>query len=80
MLYFPRWKVLGICLLCLAGVLLAVPSLLPPSATARLPAWVQDARINLGLDLAGGSHLLLEAETADVARQRLEAMEEVIRR
>jgi len=80
MLYFPRWKVWGISLLCLIGVLLAVPSLLPASADAYLPRWMQAIHINLGLDLAGGSHLLLEAETADVARQRLEAMEELIRR
>src|SRR3546814_8349026 len=37
------------------------------------------ARISLGLDLAGGSHLLLEADTSDVAKQRLAQMEEVMR-
>jgi len=79
MLFFPRWKIWGISLLCLAGVLLAVPSLLPAGANAWLPRWAQAMHINLGLDLAGGSHLLLEAETPDVARQRLESMEEVIR-
>ena len=36
-------------------------------------------RINLGLDLAGGSHLLLEADTDDLAKQRLETMEDTIR-
>ncbi|EAQ29616.1 preprotein translocase subunit [Erythrobacter sp. NAP1] len=35
-------------------------------------------QINLGLDLAGGSHLLLEANPADVASQRLENMEEAV--
>ncbi len=80
MLYFPRWKVWGISLVCAIGILLAVPSLLPQSAASQLPRWMQAIHINLGLDLAGGSHLLLEAETPDVARQRLEAMEEVIRR
>ena len=79
MLSFPRWKVWGITLLCAFGVLLAVPSLLPPSVDAYLPAWAQRIHINLGLDLAGGSQLLLEAETGDVARQRLEAMEELMR-
>src|SRR3546814_18399091 len=37
------------------------------------------ARINLGLDLAGGSHLLLEADTSDVAKQRIALMEETVR-
>jgi preprotein translocase subunit SecD len=83
MLSFPRWKVWGISLLCAIGVLLAVPSLIPPSAYPGLPAFAQQIRdrihVNLGLDLAGGSHLLLEADTSDLARQRLEAMEELMR-
>src|SRR5688572_7082569 len=79
MLDFPRWKILGISFLCLIGILLAVPSLFPESQTAKWPSWVPDARINLGLDLAGGSHLLLEAETGDVAKLQLESMEEIIR-
>jgi preprotein translocase subunit SecD len=79
MLNFPRWKVWGITLLCVVGVLLAVPSLLPPSVGAQLPAWARKIHINLGLDLAGGSHLLLEADTSDLSRQRLEAMEELMR-
>jgi preprotein translocase subunit SecD len=80
MLNFPRWKVWGVTFLCLICVLMAVPSLLPAPAFSRLPGWAQAVRINLGLDLAGGSQLLLEAETGDVARERLEAMEEGLRR
>jgi preprotein translocase subunit SecD len=79
MLDFPRWKVWGICLLCLVGILFAVPSLFPESQVAKWPAVVPSARISLGLDLAGGSQLLEEAETSDVAKQRLEQMEETIR-
>src|SRR5215213_5296683 len=79
MLDFPRWKVWGICLLCLAGILFAIPSLFPESQVGKWPAVVPSARINLGLDLAGGSQLLLEAETGEVAKQRLETMEETIR-
>src|SRR3954468_406005 len=78
MLDFPRWKVWGICLLCLAGILFAVPSLFPVSQVGKWPAVVPSARINLGLDLAGGSQLLLEAETGEVAKQRLATMEETI--
>jgi preprotein translocase subunit SecD len=78
MLDFPRWKVLSISLSLLLGVLLAIPSLLPERVTATWPSFLAP-RINLGLDLAGGSHLLLEADIADVAKQRLEAMEEQVR-
>jgi preprotein translocase subunit SecD len=79
MLDFPRWKVWGITLICLIGVVLAIPSLFPESQVNRWAPWLPSARINLGLDLAGGSHLLLEAETGDLARQQLERMEEVMR-
>jgi preprotein translocase subunit SecD len=80
MLNFPRWKVLGIWLILSIGILLSVPSLLPSTVSQYLPAWAQRIHINLGLDLAGGSHLLLEADTGDVARQRASLMEDTIRR
>ncbi|HYJ30206.1 MAG TPA: protein translocase subunit SecD [Allosphingosinicella sp.] len=79
MLDFPRWKVWLTAITCILGVLLAVPSLMPERYTAGFPSFANQ-RINLGLDLAGGSQLLLEAQTADVARQRLEQMEDTIRR
>ena len=78
MLNFSRAAVIAIILPLLIGVLCAVPSFLPDSAVARLPGFMQ-TRVNLGLDLSGGSHLLLEASTQDVARQRLVNMEEQVR-
>jgi preprotein translocase subunit SecD len=79
MLDFPRWKVWGISLICLVVSLLAVPSLFSEAQVARWAGWVPSARINLGLDLAGGSYLLLEADTKDVAKQRVDSMEETMR-
>ena len=78
MLDFPRWKVLLVSLAVLAGVLLAIPSLLPKDQVERWPHWLPSARINLGLDIAGGSQLLLEADIADASRQRLQAKEEEV--
>jgi preprotein translocase subunit SecD len=80
MLNFPRWKVIGIWAILAFGILLSVPSLLPPSVSQYLPAPIQRIHINLGLDLAGGSHLLLEADTSDLARQRAALMEDTVRR
>jgi len=78
MLDFPRWKIWAIILTLLVGCFYAVPSFLPERVTAQLPRFMQ-ARVNLGLDLAGGSYLLLEANTEDVAKQRIAIMEEQIR-
>ena len=71
MLDFPRWKVWAVTLPILIGILLAIPSMMSKEQAAKLPGWMPDARISLGLDLAGGSHLLLEADAADAAKQRL---------
>src|SRR3712207_5652127 len=79
MLDFPRWKVWAVSLLCLVGIALAIPSFVPEAQVARWPSFAPSARINLGLDLAGGSHLLLEADTSDVAKQRLDQMEDIMR-
>ncbi|HEY0315922.1 MAG TPA: protein translocase subunit SecD, partial [Sphingomonas sp.] len=78
MLDFPRWKIASIIGVLLIGILLGVPSLIPES-TARQMGLGFAPRINLGLDLAGGSHILLEADTADVARTRLSNMEDSVR-
>jgi preprotein translocase subunit SecD len=78
MLDFPKWKVWAVTLPILIGILLAIPSMMSKEQAARLPGWMPDARINLGLDLAGGSHLLLEADAADAAKQRLAAKEEEV--
>jgi preprotein translocase subunit SecD len=78
MLDFPRWKVIWIWLVLLAGVALAIPSLMPEH-TAKSLHLDGVSRINLGLDLSGGSHLLLEADTADLAKNNLQKMEDTIR-
>jgi len=79
MLDFPRWKIWWISLLLITGILLAIPSLVPESQVARWPNWIPAPRVNLGLDLAGGSHILLEADTADLAKQELAKMAETVR-
>jgi len=78
MLDFPRWKVWSIVIAIAIGVLLSLPSFVPEATAARwgiggLP------RINLGLDLSGGSHLMLEADTVDLAKQNVAKMEEQVR-
>jgi preprotein translocase subunit SecD len=78
MLDFPRWKVWSISLVILIGILFAIPSMLPADLRAKYPTWLPNATINLGLDLAGGSQLLLEADQADAAKQRLQAMEDQV--
>ncbi|TXC69673.1 protein translocase subunit SecD [Sphingomonas ginsenosidivorax] len=77
MLDFPRWKVASIIGLLAVLCALAIPSFFPESTTSKWGA-IPHPRINLGLDLAGGSYLLLEADTADLANSRLEVMRDSV--
>ena len=70
MLDFPRWKVISISLLLAFGVLMALPSLFFGENHRYWPTFLPDETINLGLDLSGGSHILLEADPAEVADHR----------
>jgi preprotein translocase subunit SecD len=79
MLDFPKWKVWGIALAILAAIAFAAPNLLSEEQAAGLPRGVPSQQLNLGLDLRGGSHILLEADPADVRTTRLEVIEELVR-
>ncbi|MBN9144247.1 MULTISPECIES: protein translocase subunit SecD [unclassified Novosphingobium] len=78
MLDFPRWKQLWYWALTLLCVAAAVPSIVS-WAGGNWPSSLPNPKINLGLDLAGGSHLLLEANADQVVSQRLEGKEEEVR-
>ena len=78
MLDFPRWKQVFYWSLAAIAMLAALPSLLSFS-TVRWPDFLPRPMVNLGLDLAGGSHILLEANPDQVRRQRVEAMDEDVR-
>ena len=77
MLNFSRAKTIAIWTVCLLGVLFSIPSLVN---TSGLPSWVPQRHINLGLDLQGGSYLLMEVDVAAVEAERLEAVVDTIRR
>src|SRR3546814_605770 len=78
MLDFPRWKTVGISLILLCGILFTIPSFLPEKVFHQLPSFAQ-MKVNLGLDLAGGSHLLLEADLDDLQKTQLGNMEKTVR-
>ena len=78
MLDFPLWKRIWLWAITIVLALAALPSIASLSGV-NLPDWAEGPEVNLGLDLAGGSHILLEADPAQVAGQRLETMEEAVR-
>ena len=79
MLYFANWKILLICAICALGVLLSAPNLFSPTFLARLPDIVPRRQVALGLDLRGGSYLLLEVDVAAAQRERLNSIIDNVR-
>jgi preprotein translocase subunit SecD len=79
MLYFTRWKALGIILTALVVCLCAVPNFFPESQVKTWPAWAQ-RRLVLGLDLQGGSYLLLEVDSNYVKKEKLDQIRDDARR
>ena len=71
MLYFTRWKALAIILTALVVCLCAVPYFFPEAKVKTWPLWAQ-RHIVLGLDLQGGSYLLLEVDSNYVKKAKLD--------
>jgi SecD/SecF fusion protein len=84
MLRFPAWKIVSILAMTAFALLLIVPSLLSPdrreALISRLPKWMPARAIVLGLDLQGGSHVLLEVDSNSVVKSLVDNLRDGIRR
>ena len=69
MFNYPKWKIALISVLSLAGVFFCVPNFLPKAQQEKLPEWWRP--MTLGLDLQGGSQLLLQVDLKQVVTDRL---------
>ena len=79
MLQIPRWQTVLIGLILFAGLIFAAPNLVSRQTAEALPDWMPKKQINLGLDLQGGSYLLLEVETDAVIEDQLNTLVEDVR-
>jgi preprotein translocase subunit SecD len=79
MLYFSRLKIIAILSTACLVMLFAVPNLLPARMIDKWPQWAQ-RHIVLGLDLRGGSHLLLEVDAGAVRKEMVETLRDDVRR
>src|ERR1700732_375958 len=79
MLYFTRWKALAIILTALVVCLCAVPNFFPEAQVKTWPLWAQ-RHLVLGLDLQGGSYLLLEVDSNYVMKDKLDQVADDVRR
>lgn len=79
MLNLPRWQTVVIIAITVLSGLFALPNALPSSVLDALPHWYSQSRINLGLDLRGGAHFLLEADLRSVLTERLTNLSDSVR-
>ncbi len=79
MLYFSKFKSISILLICLLGIIFALPNLLSQNTLNGLPKIIPHKQINLGLDLRGGSHLLVEVQSSVRASERMDDLYDEIR-
>lgn len=69
MIHIPLWKRLVVLITVIFGVLFAVPTFMDEKTVENLPDWLQE-QVNLGLDLQGGSHLLLEVDVQSALKDQ----------
>ena len=66
---YPLWKSLLVVIVIFLGIIFSIPSILYKEDSSN---WFLNNKINLGLDLQGGSYLLLEVDSAPVVKQKLQ--------
>jgi len=79
MVHFPRWQIVLIILACVLGLGFATPNLLSDKQVASIPSFLPHKKINLGLDLQGGAHLLLQVDVDYVFREYIASIADSVR-
>ncbi|HEY5963393.1 MAG TPA: protein translocase subunit SecD, partial [Xanthobacteraceae bacterium] len=79
MLYVSRWKATAILLTTLIVCAFSIPNFISEQTVQSWPKWAQ-RHLVLGLDLQGGSHILLEVDTNAVRKDKVISLQDDVRR
>ena len=80
MLKVSKWNIFFVLSICLTALYYIVPNLYGKSEVTALPNYISKKQVNLGLDLQGGSHLLLEVDTKSVLKEKSDDLVDDIRK
>ena len=69
-----KWVLGTYIFIIIAGIILALPNIFTKAQLDALPNWLPKKQISLGLDLRGGSYLVLEVDAAALKKDRVRAM------
>ena len=75
----PRWVITTYAIIILAGIIAALPNVFTAQQLASMPSWFPKKQVTLGLDLQGGSHLVLEVDSAALKTDRLRSLLDDVR-
>tara|TARA_B100000676_G_scaffold299725_1_gene344446 strand:- start:367 stop:1938 length:1572 start_codon:yes stop_codon:yes gene_type:complete len=79
MVQISKWKIVFVFLVCVLGIVLASPNAFSPEKLLNIPSWLPKKQMNLGLDLRGGAHLLIEAKVEEALKDGLENLQQGVR-
>ena len=79
MVYFSKWKIIFVLAVSVLGLAFSAPNFIDPKTAEGLPDWLPHKQVSLGLDLQGGSHLLLEVDIDTVMKEHLESLVDSMR-
>jgi protein-export membrane protein SecD len=80
MLQVSNWVRIVVGLILIFGIAIALPNALPENVRNSLPSWMPKNTVSLGLDLQGGSYVLLEVQLDQVMKDQLDSTVGDIRR
>lgn len=75
-----KFKFFTILSVMIISVMLVIPTFLNEEQKLKLPSFMQDSEIALGLDLKGGAYILLEADTDAVIKERHIILKDTVRK
>jgi preprotein translocase subunit SecD len=74
MVNIARWKIILVLIISALGILYSAPNLVSQKILNDVPDWLPHKHMNLGLDLRGGAHLLIEAKIDTAIKEGLESL------
>ena len=74
MMRTSRWLLATYAAIILFGIVTALPNLFSQATLAELPGWFSKQQVTLGLDLRGGSHLVLEVDARALIQERVQSL------
>ena len=79
MVQFKKWQLFLVILFSLFAIIFSLPNFFSKEILKKLPSFIPSDQVVLGLDLQGGSYLLIEVDTESVISENFESFSDSLR-